>query len=104
MKRVREDDDDTAGVSNSEITDYITCNLPPQCVNNPTILYSQQEFENHYNNCHHSICSACRRVFPSEWILNVHITENHDPFTQVLKERGEKTVGGADIHSMVGCL
>jgi len=37
-------------------------------------------------------CLECRRNFPTEHFLNLHIEENHDALVSVRRERGEKTV------------
>lgn len=66
----------------------ITCVLPPTCHSSPSIFYSLPEFESHYNNFHSIVCLECQKSFPSQHILNLHITEFHDPFSSLRKERG----------------
>ena len=39
------------------------------------ILYS---YEAHYSSFHRNICLECNRTFPSNFLLDLHILENHD--------------------------
>jgi hypothetical protein len=66
------------------------CSLPPhrQTVSFP----SYEDYEIHYLKDHTNRCTQCRKNFPTEHFLNLHIEENHDSMISVLKERGEKTV------------
>ncbi|KAK9470280.1 zinc finger protein-like protein [Dipodascopsis tothii] len=68
----------------------MTCSLPPRCVRQPTTFYSLGAFEAHYRQQHEMHCHSCARVFPSERILELHITEHHDPIAEVRRERGDK--------------
>uniref|UniRef100_A0A131Y0J0 Putative alpha-snap protein n=1 Tax=Ixodes ricinus TaxID=34613 RepID=A0A131Y0J0_IXORI len=38
-----------------------------------------QDFESHYAVKHRSVCSSCRASFPTAHLLELHITETHDP-------------------------
>lgn len=70
----------------------ITCELPPLCSANPQSFSSLKLFESHYMKFHSMNCVQCGKTFPSERILDLHITENHDPFAALHRERGEKIV------------
>lgn len=66
------------------------CSLPPH---RQTLLFSSyEEYEVHYNKTHVNRCIECRKNFPTEHFLNLHIEENHDALISVKRERGEKTV------------
>ncbi|KIM94950.1 hypothetical protein OIDMADRAFT_21229 [Oidiodendron maius Zn] len=65
------------------------CSLPPH---HQTLLFSSyEEYEVHYNKTHVNRCIECRKNFPTEHFLNLHIEENHDALISVKRERGEKT-------------
>ena len=66
------------------------CSLPPHhdTISFPTF----EEFEVHYAQEHAHRCSECRRNFPTEHFLGLHISENHDPLTDVRRAKEEKTV------------
>jgi hypothetical protein len=66
------------------------CSLPPP---RQVICFSSyEEYEVHYNKTHVNRCLECRKNFPTEHFLSLHIEENHDAIVGVRKERGEKTV------------
>jgi hypothetical protein len=66
------------------------CSLPPH---RQVICFSSyEEYEVHYNKTHVNRCLECRKNFPTEHFLSLHIEENHDAIVGVRKERGEKTV------------
>ncbi len=66
------------------------CSLPPH---EDTLVFSTfQEFEIHYAKSHANRCSECRRNFPTEHFLGLHIGENHDPLNEARRAKGEKTV------------
>ena len=66
------------------------CSLPPH---KQTLLFeSYEEYEIHYNKIHVNRCVECRKNFPTEHFLTLHIEENHDALVSVRRERGEKTV------------
>jgi hypothetical protein len=102
MKRGREDDEergerkiyniDSNQVNVEEDGSCLVCMLPP-CNKRPTRFRTNDEFETHYYQLHCMNCSQCGRMFPSEHILNLHITENHDSFSQARKARGDKIYG-----------
>ncbi len=51
-------------------------------------------YEAHYNTVHRNVCSECRRTFPTNHLLEIHILEWHDSMFQLL----------ADKQNMVGCF
>ncbi|XP_061468664.1 zinc finger protein 511 isoform X2 [Rhineura floridana] len=53
-----------------------------------------ESFEHHYNLLHRSVCSSCRRSFPSAHLLELHVLEWHDSLFQLMAEK----------HSMYQCL
>lgn len=66
------------------------CSLPPH---HDTISFSTfEEFETHYAKEHAHRCSECRKNFPTEHFLGLHIGENHDPLTEARRAKEEKTV------------
>ncbi|KAG9247101.1 hypothetical protein BJ878DRAFT_477695 [Calycina marina] len=50
-----------------------------------------EEYEVHYNKAHVNRCLECRKNFPSEHFLSLHIEETHDALVAVKRERGDKT-------------
>ncbi|KAK4175985.1 hypothetical protein QBC36DRAFT_330287 [Triangularia setosa] len=73
--------------NNTNITMH--CSLPPH--KEPLAFSSYEEYESHYCNEHTNRCLECRKNFPSTHLLNLHISENHDAFTQVKRDKGERT-------------
>jgi hypothetical protein len=66
------------------------CSLPPH---RQTLSFTSfEEYEVHYAKTHVNRCVECRKNFPTENFLNLHIEENHDALVSVRRERGEKTV------------
>lgn len=70
----------------------IVCSIPP-CSKHPKQFSTTKDFEAHYYRYHGFVCSECKRTFPTEHILNLHVTENHDSFAQAKKARGDKIYG-----------
>ncbi|KAK4196708.1 hypothetical protein QBC40DRAFT_286808 [Triangularia verruculosa] len=65
------------------------CSFPPH---KETLAFtSYQEYESHYRNEHTNRCLECRKNFPSAHLLSLHISENHDAFIQVKRDKGERT-------------
>ena len=76
--------------ANSEDIEVMRCSLPPH---RQSISFASFEaYEVHYAKAHVNRCSECRKNFPTEHFLSLHIEENHDPLNEVRKARGEKTV------------
>jgi hypothetical protein len=66
------------------------CSLPPH---RQTLSFTSfEEFDVHYAKTHVNRCVECRKNFPTEHFLNLHIEENHDALVIVRRERGQKTV------------
>ncbi|QPH01993.1 hypothetical protein C2857_006198 [Epichloe festucae Fl1] len=65
------------------------CSLPPH--REPIAFRSYQEYESHYTMLHTNRCLECRKNFPSEHLLGVHIEESHDPLVRVKRDKGEHT-------------
>lgn len=68
----------------------MSCSLPGH--REPLSFRTYTEYEAHYIKAHTNRCSECRKNFPSDHLLNVHIEECHDSFAAVLREKGEHTV------------
>lgn len=66
------------------------CSLPPH--REPIAFKSHQEYESHYARFHTNRCLECRKNFPSEHLLSVHIEEWHDPLVRIKRDKGEHTV------------
>jgi hypothetical protein len=67
----------------------MSCHLPPHP---PLTFANAEDYEVHYLHQHTNRCHECRRNFPSDHYLCLHIAENHDPIADARRERGEKTV------------
>ncbi|KAK0732756.1 hypothetical protein B0T21DRAFT_369628 [Apiosordaria backusii] len=65
------------------------CSLPPH--KEPLAFPSYEEYESHYRNEHTNRCLECRKNFPSAHLLSLHISETHDAFIQVKRDKGERT-------------
>ena len=72
------------------------CSLPGHRPNLP--FSSFEDYDVHYAKAHVNRCLECRRNFPTEHFLNLHIEENHDALVSVRRERGEKTVSHNPLH------
>ncbi|KAH8673816.1 hypothetical protein BX600DRAFT_456263 [Xylariales sp. PMI_506] len=77
--------DDTSPLS----TATMRCSLPGH--KGPLVFKSYTEYETHYAKVHSNRCTECRKNFPSEHLLNIHIEECHDAFAAVLRDKGEHT-------------
>lgn len=73
-----------------------TCTLPPGCSAAPTTFDTSSALFSHYQKHHAYVCSVedCKRVFPDEHFLNLHIREFHDPLVAIQREQGKRTVSG----------
>ena len=52
-------------------------------------FFTVKAYELHQSSVHKFICSFCRRNFPSNYLLELHITENHDTLVATRMQRGE---------------
>lgn len=85
----------------SQAPPVMKCSLPPH---HETLAFATfEEFEIHYAKVHANRCTECRRNFPTEHFLGLHISENHDPLNEARKAKGEKTVGPSSIYSHFQC-
>ncbi|KAI0289929.1 hypothetical protein B0F90DRAFT_1789810 [Multifurca ochricompacta] len=79
---------------NIPVRSPLLCTLPPTCnpPNRPTPLSDTRALESHYATHHAHLCSSqdCGCVFPDAHLLELHITECHNPIAALHKERGEK--------------
>lgn len=82
--------DPEVGESQGTNTTVMRCSLPPH--KESLSFKSYQDYESHYNNFHTHRCLECRKNFPSEYLLGIHIEECHDPLVVVKRDRGEHTV------------
>ena len=73
----------------SPIRTVMKCSLPPHDLLN---FCTFEDFEAHYKKVHAYRCSECRKNFPTEYFLGLHISENHDPLNEARRAKGEKTV------------
>lgn len=71
----------------------ITCNLPPLCSTDPKEFESFSLYQLHYISDHTNICTECKKNFPTNKLLDVHIAENHDPFMKIKLQRGDRVFG-----------
>ncbi|XP_037352768.1 zinc finger protein 511 [Talpa occidentalis] len=60
-----------------------TCQVAGCC----QVFDALQDYEHHYHSLHGSVCSFCKRAFPSGHLLDTHLLEWHDSLFQVLSER-----------------
>ncbi|TVY84901.1 Zinc finger protein [Lachnellula suecica] len=89
--KIRQLDSDNASSGEASSQTEMKCSLPGhrETLSFPSI----ESYEVHYNKTHLNRCLECRKNFPTEHFLNLHIEENHDALVSVRKERGEKTYG-----------
>jgi len=75
----------------SQQPEVMRCSLPPHA--RQTISFTSfEDYEVHYKKTHVNRCAECRKNFPTPHFLDLHISENHNPLLEVLRERGEHTV------------
>ncbi|KAF2799595.1 hypothetical protein K505DRAFT_321023 [Melanomma pulvis-pyrius CBS 109.77] len=63
------------------------CSLPPH---QPLTFASFDDYDVHYQKTHVHRCQECRKNFPDDHFLHLHIAENHDPISAAKRDRGEK--------------
>lgn len=81
---------DESAVDETSASSAMRCALPGH--REPMAFRTYAEYEAHYHKTHTNRCGECRKNFPSEHLLNLHIEEAHDAFAAVLREKGERTV------------
>ncbi|KAL6809256.1 hypothetical protein GGI42DRAFT_350718 [Trichoderma sp. SZMC 28013] len=79
--------DSAAEDENNEFV--MRCSLPPHKEPLGFRLYS--DYETHYHSFHTNRCIECRKNFPTDHLLSIHIEECHDPLARVTREKGEHT-------------
>ncbi|KAL7821551.1 hypothetical protein V8C44DRAFT_314962 [Trichoderma aethiopicum] len=72
---------------NSEFV--MRCSLPPH--KEPLAFRYYGDYEAHYHRFHTNRCIECRKNFPTNHLLDIHIEECHDPLAKVAREKGEHT-------------
>ncbi|KAI9166880.1 Zinc finger protein [Paramyrothecium foliicola] len=80
---------DTAVADEEAGPPIMKCTLPPH--KDPLLFKSYPEYEAHYSSFHTNRCLECRKNFPSDHLLGLHIEEWHDPLVVVRRDRGEHT-------------
>ena len=88
-KRARDEEDEDQVQPVVSQPQHIECTIPP-CHSEPKLFSSYEEYETHILSFHNHICNECRRRFPSEKFLHLHIDENHNPFVKIEQEKGAK--------------
>jgi hypothetical protein len=88
VSKITELDESAADESSS--LPAMKCLLPGHI--EPLVFQSYAEYEVHYAKSHTNRCNECKKNFPSDHLLNIHIEECHDAFAAVLREKGEHTV------------
>lgn len=76
-----------------QIDKSIRCMLPPLCSKDPQVFDSFSHYQLHYLANHTNICAECKKNFPTSKLLDLHIAENHDPFTKIKLQKGEPIFG-----------
>ena len=84
-----------------QVPEVMRCFLPPH--RDPIAFSSYEEYDVHYAKAHTNRCLECRKNFPTEHFVGLHIAENHDPLNEVRKARGEKIVS-APISMLITLL
>lgn len=51
------------------------------------VFKSLVEYESHYNSVHKNVCSICRRFYPTNHLLDIHLLEWHDSMFELLAEK-----------------
>ncbi|CCX34594.1 Similar to Zinc finger protein 511; acc. no. Q7ZZ00 [Pyronema omphalodes CBS 100304] len=82
---------DPASVSSTTTGPTIICTEAPVCT--ARAFHSYEEYEVHYAKTHTNRCTECRKNFPTNRFLELHIRECHDPLSQIKYERGDKIFG-----------
>jgi hypothetical protein len=78
--------DDSISSNSNNTNRTVTCSLPPHP---PQTFPTIQAYETHITSAHVNRCKECTANLPSPHFLDLHITENHDPFFAVKRERND---------------
>ncbi|PLW14328.1 hypothetical protein PCANC_12909 [Puccinia coronata f. sp. avenae] len=70
---------------------FYTCSLPPTCNpphHEPPRFDNPGELESHHRTHHAFTCAStgCERIFPSQYFLDLHLNEVHNPLLLVQRE------------------
>ncbi|KAJ3378910.1 hypothetical protein HDU84_007217 [Entophlyctis sp. JEL0112] len=57
----------------------VKCIISPACAGLPPFA-TRAEYRDHCRAAHFNVCSTCRRILPTIYLLDLHISELHDPF------------------------
>ena len=69
-------------------TSAMRCYLPPH---RPINFKTCDEYDTHYQQSHTNRCSECGKNLPTAHLLDLHISENHDPIVASKRDTGWKT-------------
>ncbi|OXU24672.1 hypothetical protein TSAR_007238 [Trichomalopsis sarcophagae] len=58
-----------------------------QCNACPEIFDNLFDYQLHYNDLHHLVCSECKKKRPTARLLEIHVQETHDSFFQVMAKK-----------------
>lgn len=83
------ENDDSITDCRSYVQGIVECDLPPH---GQLRFTSVTDLEIHYLQQHTNRCHVCQKNFPSDHYLRLHVTENHDSFAAVRREREETIV------------
>lgn len=73
--------------SDSDIYDRSLDEYICQEENCQSVLVNKVMFEIHYANFHQHTCRLCKRNFPTNYLLVLHIQENHDSFFKLRMDK-----------------
>lgn len=79
-----------SAIADEEDEFAMRCSLPPH--REPLKFRFYSDYEAHYSTFHTNRCLECRKNFPTDYLLGVHIEECHDPLARVARDKGEHTV------------
>lgn len=51
------------------------------------VFRSVMKFQRHYQQWHRHTCIQCKKAFPSDHLLELHIEESHDPFFSIQESK-----------------
>ena len=68
----------------------VTC-WNPRCAD--VTFITREAYDQHWAECHIHQCLECSLNFPSAHLLDLHITEQHDPFFEIKVSSAKATVG-----------
>ena len=48
---------------------------------------SEKDYEDHYEAFHHFVCSICKKCLLSDYLLSLHVLENHDNLFKLMNQQ-----------------